>query len=81
LDEKYVPKTASKKDQMFMYAVLEEKLKSEKGKSMINEFEEKRNAQCVFCELKKHALGSTVVIRRYFVAVYYDGPIPRNMAW
>jgi hypothetical protein len=43
-----------------MYAVMEENLKSEKGKSLISEFEEKRDAQSVYLELKKHALGSTV---------------------
>jgi hypothetical protein len=42
-----------------MYAVMEEKLISEKGKSLIREFEEKRDAQSIYRELKKHALGST----------------------
>jgi hypothetical protein len=64
LNEKYVPKTPNKIEvfqeiQAFMYAVVEEKLKLEKGKSLISEFEEKCNAQSVYCELKKHALGST----------------------
>jgi hypothetical protein len=42
-----------------MYAVMEEKLKLEKCKSLISEFEEKRDAPSVYCELKKHVLGST----------------------
>jgi hypothetical protein len=42
-----------------MYVVMEEKLKSEKGKLLINKFEEKPDAQSVYSELKKHALGST----------------------
>jgi hypothetical protein len=64
LNEKYVPRTPNEIEvfqeiQTFMYAVMEEKLKSEKGKLLISAFEEKRDAQSVFCELKKHALGST----------------------
>jgi Ca2+-binding EF-hand superfamily protein len=42
-----------------MYAVLEEKLTSEKVKLLISELEEKRDAQSVYHELKNHALGST----------------------
>jgi hypothetical protein len=64
LNEKYVPKTPDKIEvfqeiQTFMYAVMEEKLKSEKGELLISEFEEKRNVQSIYCKLKKHALGST----------------------
>jgi hypothetical protein len=34
-------------------------IKSEKGKSLISKFEEKRDAQSVYFELEKQALGST----------------------
>jgi hypothetical protein len=64
LNKKYVLRTPNKIEEFqeiktFMYAVIDEKLKSEKGKSLISEFEEKHDAQSVYCELKKHALGST----------------------
>ena len=62
-----------------MYAVMEEKLKSEKGKSLISEFEEKRDAQSVYRELKKHALGSTAAqlsgdtLLQYITTARYPG--------
>jgi hypothetical protein len=40
-----------------MYAVMEEKLKSRMGESLISKYEEKRDAQSFGCKLKKHALG------------------------
>jgi hypothetical protein len=55
LNEKYVPKKPNKIQvfqgiQTFMFAVIEENLKSEKGKLLISEFEEKRDAQSVYEE-------------------------------
>jgi hypothetical protein len=49
LNEKYVPKSPNKIEvfqeiQTFMYAVMEEKRNSEKGKSLISGFEEKSDA-------------------------------------
>jgi hypothetical protein len=84
LDEKYIPKTANKKEvfkevQTFMYAVMEEKLKSKKGKSLISEFKEKLDAQSVYSELKKHALGSTAAqlsgdtLLQYITTAQYPG--------
>jgi hypothetical protein len=63
LNEMYVPKSSKKIEvfqeiQTFMYAVMEEKLKSEKDKLLTSEFEEKQDAQSVYRELKKYALGS-----------------------
>lgn len=67
LNETYVPRTANERDvfqeiQTFMFAVMEEKLKSEKGKSLISKYEDTRDAQSVYRELKKHALESTAAL-------------------
>ena len=64
LDEAYVPRTpmdiALFQDmQTFMYAVLEEHLKTDTGKSLVSQYEMTRDAQSVYRELKKHALNST----------------------
>ena len=64
LDEGYVPKNASeaavfKEMQTFMYAVLEDHLKTDKGKSLVSHYETTRDAQSIYRELKKHALSST----------------------
>ena len=64
LDEEYVPRTETeiavfKEQQTFMYAVLEEHLKTDKGKSLVSQFEATRDAQSIYKELKKHALSST----------------------
>jgi hypothetical protein len=53
LDEKYVPKgdvakAAFKEMQIFMYAVLEEHLKMDKGKSLVSQFEQEHDAQCIY---------------------------------
>jgi len=45
--------------QTFMYAVMEEHLKSDKGKSLVSQYEATRDAQSIYRELKKHALSST----------------------
>jgi hypothetical protein len=42
-----------------MYAVLEEHLKTSKGKSLVREYEDTCYAQSIYRELKKNALGST----------------------
>jgi len=64
LDETYVPKTTMEiavfQDmQTFMYAVLEEHLKTDTGKSLVSQYELTRDAQSIYRELKKHALNST----------------------
>jgi hypothetical protein len=64
LDEKYIPTTeidiaVFKEMQTFMYAVLEDHLKTDKGKSLVSQFESTRDAQSIYRELKKHALSST----------------------
>jgi hypothetical protein len=64
LDEGYIPKTMTeihvfKEMQTFMYAVLEDHLKTDKGKSLVSHYELTRDAQSIYRELKKHALSST----------------------
>jgi hypothetical protein len=64
LDENYIPTTANditifREIQTFMYAVLEEHLKTDKGKSLVSQFESDRDAQSIYRELKKHAKSST----------------------
>jgi hypothetical protein len=64
LDENYVPRTHADKElfqemQFFMYAVFELKLKSDKGKSLFNDYESTRDAQKIFAALKRHAMQLT----------------------
>jgi hypothetical protein len=64
LDEKYVPKTANEihvfwEMQTFMCSVFKEHHKTDKGKPLISEYEDNRDAQRIYCELKKHARSST----------------------
>jgi hypothetical protein len=46
-----------KEIQTFMYAVLEDHLKTDKVKSLVSHYESTRNAQIIYRELKKHALA------------------------
>ena len=84
MNKHYVPRTANEREvfqeiQTFMFAVMEEKLKSEKGKSLISEFEDTRDAQSVYRELKKHALASTAAqlsgdtLMQYITTARYPG--------
>jgi hypothetical protein len=64
LDEAYVPKTDEEKAvfqeiQIFMYAVMEEHLKTDKGRSFVSKCKVDNNAQSIYCELKKHRISST----------------------
>ena len=64
LDAMYVPQTdvdvaVFKEMQTFMYAVLEDHLKTDKGKSLVSHYEGTRDAQSINRELKKQALSST----------------------
>jgi hypothetical protein len=61
LDKAYVPTTETdiamfKEDQTFMYTVLEDHLKTPKGKSLVLQFKLTRDAQSIYHELKKPAL-------------------------
>jgi hypothetical protein len=84
LDEKYVPKTANeihvfREMQTFMYAVFEEHLKTDKGKSLVSEYEDKQDAQSIYRELKKHAKSSTAAqisgdsLLKYITSARYPG--------
>jgi hypothetical protein len=64
LDESYVPSSdvdiaVFKEMQTLMFTVLEYHLKTDKGKSLVSQFELARDAQSIYRELKKHALCST----------------------
>jgi hypothetical protein len=64
LDPKYVTqddvaKAAFKEMQIFMYAVMAEHFKTDKGKSLVSQYEKDHDAQSIYRDLKKHALGST----------------------
>jgi hypothetical protein len=64
LDTNYSPTNAIdvalfKEMQTFMNAVLQEHLKTDKGKSLVSQFEATRDAQSIYRELMKHALSST----------------------
>jgi hypothetical protein len=64
LDEHYIPpdeitKAALKQTQIFLYAVMEEHLQTDKGKYLVRQYEEDLDAQKIYHDLKKHALGST----------------------
>jgi hypothetical protein len=84
LDETYVPTTeidiaVFKETQTFMYAVLEDHLKTDKGKSLVSQFESTRDAQGIYRELKKHALSSTAAqlsgdtLLQYTTTTQYPG--------
>jgi len=84
LDENYVPKTPNETTlfqemQTFMYAVFEEHLKTDKGKSLVSQYEEKRDAQSIYRDLKKHAKSSTAAqisgdtLLKYITSARYPG--------
>jgi hypothetical protein len=60
----YKPDTATeiglfKEMQVFMYAVFEDKLKTDKGKSLVSNYETTRDARRIYKELTTHATSST----------------------
>jgi hypothetical protein len=64
LDKMYFPTlhielAVFKEMQTFMYAFLEEHLKTDKGKLLFSQLELTRDAQSIYREFKKHALSST----------------------
>jgi hypothetical protein len=84
LDEGYTPTTVIEKAlfqemQVFMYAVLEEHLKTDKGKSLVSEYEPTHDAQSIYRELKKHARSSTAAqisgdtLLQYITTARYPG--------
>ena len=84
LDENYKPATPTeiglfREMQIFMYAVFEEKLKTDKGKSLVSEYESTRDAQSIYRELMKHAKSSTAAqlsgdtLLKYITSARYPG--------
>jgi hypothetical protein len=64
LDKNYKPKTETEKEvfqemRFFMHSVFEEKLKSDKGKSLVQDYEDTRDSQALHTALKLHAKQST----------------------
>jgi hypothetical protein len=56
-----------------------EHLKPDKGKSVVSEYEDKQDAQSIYCELKKHAKSSTAAqisgdsLFKYITSAQYPG--------
>jgi hypothetical protein len=84
LDANYSPTNAIdvalfKEMQTFMYAVLQKHLKTDKGKSLVSQFEATRDAQSIYRELMKHALSSTAsqlsgdTLLQYITTTQYPG--------
>ena len=86
LDEHYIPDPTNPtelalftKMQVFMYAVLEEHLKTDTGKSLVSQYEETRDAQSIYRELKRHAKSSTAAqlsgdtLLKYITSARYPG--------
>ena len=84
LNESYVPKTSIEitlfeEMQTFMYAVFEEHLLTDTGKSLVSAYESTRDAQSVYRELKKHAKSSTAAqlsgdtLLKYITSARYPG--------
>jgi hypothetical protein len=65
--------------QTFMYAVLQTHLQTDKGKSLVSQFEATRDAQSIYEELVKHALNSTAAqlsgdtLLQYIARTRYPG--------
>jgi hypothetical protein len=84
LDETYSPNSEVEyavfmEMQVFMYAVLEDHLKTGKGKSLVSQYEGTHDAQSIYRELKKHALSSTAAqlsgdtLLQYITTTRYPG--------
>jgi hypothetical protein len=80
LDKNYKRKTETEKElfqeiQFFMYSVFEEKLKSHKGKSLVQDYEDTRDAQALYSTLKRHTKQSTEAhISSDMLLEYMTGP-------
>jgi hypothetical protein len=84
LDENYKPSSPTdvavfQEIQTFMYAVLEEHLKTDKGKSLISQYESSQDTQSIYRELLKHAKSSTAAqisgdtLLQYITTARYPG--------
>jgi hypothetical protein len=64
LDETYVSNTDEEKPvlqekQIFMYVIMEEHLKTDKGKSLVSKYEVDNDAQIIYHLFMKHGTSST----------------------
>jgi hypothetical protein len=84
LTPKYVPqddvsKAAFEEMLIFMYGVMAEHLKTDKGKSLVSQYEKDHDSQSIYCDLKKHALGyisawlSGDALLKYITSARYPG--------
>jgi hypothetical protein len=84
LDETYVPKTDEEKSvfqemQILMYAIMEQHLKTDKGKLLVSKYEVNNDAQSIYSELKKHGMSSTAawlagdMLIKYIINAKYPG--------
>jgi hypothetical protein len=84
LDETYVPNTDKEKAvfqemQIFMYAIMEEHLNMDKGKSLVSNYEVDNYAQSIYRELRKHGTSSTAAwlagdtLMKYIINARYPG--------
>jgi hypothetical protein len=85
MDPKYVPqddvaKAAFEEMQIFMYAVMAEHLKTDKRKSLVSQYEKGHDAQSIYHDLKKHALGSTSAWLSGDALLKYITSAPRRLA-
>jgi hypothetical protein len=62
-----------------MYAVFEDKLKTDKGKMLVSNYKTTRDAQRIYKELSKHATSSTAAqlsgdtLLKYITSARYPG--------
>jgi hypothetical protein len=83
LDQVYVPRSETevsvfKEQQTFMYAILEEHLKTDKGKSLVSQFKCAEYLQVV--EEACIEFERCTIVRRYLASVHYHDTIPRKLA-
>jgi hypothetical protein len=77
LDENYKPKNETETE--VFQEIFEEKLKSDKGKSLIQDYEDTRDAQALYTALKRHAKQSTAVhisgdtLLKYITSAQFPG--------
>jgi hypothetical protein len=84
LDGDYVPVTPTevglfREMQIFMYAVLEEKLNTDKGRSLVSAYKSKPDAHSIYKDLTKHDKRSTSaqlsgdILLKYITSARYPG--------
>jgi hypothetical protein len=65
--------------QILMHAIMAESLKTDKGKSLVSQYEKDHDAQSIYRDLKKNSLGSTSAwlsgdaLLKYITSAWYPG--------